>query len=350
MLISTGDALASILRTINLTANTYICQCVGSPWYLQMQYLPQGIFHVVLEGECYLREASIEKPRLLKAGDVVAFPTGGAHWISDSFESEKPLLDKLVRVGDTGELMLLKSGEVTAFPTGSDQWKNPNHHDRDFESKPKTKAKETNETTTTLLSGTLSYDTTLNHPFLKDLPCFITISSTEDTGLSSLPMLTSLLEQESKEVSPGSSMVLDRLTEILFVQLMRAHVQQMDKPTGYLAALSDPKIGLALNLIHSETTEGWTIESLSKAVALSRTAFTIKFSDLVGTNPKNYLTSMRMLNAKAKLEYSEASMLSIAEEAGYSSEASFSKAIKKQFGLTPGQIRRAARKGMHRNS
>lgn len=353
---STGDALANILKTINLSATTYICQGVGSDWYLQMRYLPQGLFHVVLEGQCYLREASIENPRLLKAGDVVAFPTGGAHWISDNPNNTEPRVENLVRVGKDNELMLLKSGRVAAFPTGSELWKNSvQDHPADFAS-PSVSAlenfdetdadfelEESQHSVTTLLTGTLSYDTTLNHPFLKDLPCFITISNTDDSELSSLRTLVALLEKESKQTSPGSSMVLDRLTEILFIQLIRAHVEQMEKPSGYIAALSDPKIGLALNLMHAESDENWTIESLCKTVGLSRTAFTLKFSKLVGINPKAYLTSMRMLNARTKLQFSDASMLSIAAGAGYSSEASFSKAIKKHFNLTPGQIRRSYR-------
>jgi len=142
-------------------------------------------------------------------------------------------------------------------------------------------------------------------------------------------------------LSPGSTLMVDRLTEILIVQLLRAHMQKMEHSNGYMAALSDPKIGLALNLIHAETEEKWTVDSLCKTAGLNRTSFNEKFVALVGSTPKFYLTNTRLQKAKISLQGSNDSMLCIAERAGYSSEAAFSKAIKKHFNRTPGQIRRA---------
>ena len=109
---------------------------------------------------------------------------------------------------------------------------------------------------------------------------------------------------------------------------------------GYLAALADPHIGEALNLIHTEEEARWTVESLSKAVAMGGTTFTQKFAELVGLTPKAYLTNTRLLNSRGKLQSSNESTLSIAEGAGYASEAAFSKAFKKHFNSTPGEIRK----------
>ncbi len=258
---------------------------------MRIRHRPRGIFHAVLEGQCSLREGNNEELLiLLTAGDIVAFPTSGAHWTSASNQE---------------------------FHTG--------------------------EEVATLMCGTISYDSSVNHPFLKDLPCFIQISTAEDSELHWLRNLINVLENESKKSSPGSTLMVDRLTEILFIQLLRAHMPQMQHPTGYMAALADARIGIALNLIHSETDEKWTVDSLSKAAALSRTSFTEKFNALVGISPKAYLTQSRMLKAKSKLQHSNDSMLSIAESSGYSSEAAFSKALKKYFNMTPGQIRGKSR-------
>ena len=297
---------------------------------MSLQYRPQGVFHIVTQGECYLREGSRQTPIHLRAGDVIAFPTGGAHWLSDSLESQELEAENVIPLGEQREALLFKSGEVSAFSTGMAH-KNVLTQDA-------------GEQATVLLSGVFSYETAINHPFLKDLPCFIKLDHSVERDSDWVAMLVNALESESKTPTAGSTLVIDRLAEILFIKLLRTYIQTLEQPSGYIAALADPKIGVALNLIHSETDEGWSIESLSKAVALSRTSFTKKFNDLVGINPKPYLTKTRMLNAKVRLESSTESMRSIAEKAGYSSEAAFSKAIRKYFGQTPGQLRKRARK------
>jgi AraC-like DNA-binding protein/uncharacterized cupin superfamily protein len=332
MSLPTMDALSDILKTVHLSASTYFCRSFGSPWNMRIRHRPQGIFHVVVEGQCYLREGNNEELILLKAGDIVAFPTGGAHWLCDQPDSQHLSAENVVKVGNDSDLLLLKSGNIIAFPTGGSHWASTPNQEAN-----------TGDAVTTLLCGTISYDSTVNHPFLKDLPCFIQISTADDSEFDWLKSLVNVLENESKQSSPGSTLMVDRLTEILFIQLLRAHMQQMKTPTGYMAALADVKIGVALNLIHAETDEKWTVDSLSKAAALSRTSFTEKFSALVGSSPKAYLTHSRMLKAKNKLQHSDDSMLSIAESAGYSSEAAFSKALKKHFNMTPGQIRGASR-------
>ena len=115
---------------------------------------------------------------------------------------------------------------------------------------------------------------------------------------------------------------------------------KMKHSHGFLAALSDSHIGVALNLIHMGTDQKWTVEALSRASAMGRTAFTQKFVDMVGDTPKPYLTNTRLMKAKVKLQNSNDSMLSIAECAGYASEAAFGKAIKKLFNKTPGELRK----------
>lgn len=353
MPLATMDALSYILKTIQLSANTYFCRGFGFHWNMQIRHRPQGLFHVVTAGQCYLREASSEKLMLLTVGDIVAFPTGGDHWISDCPDSQNLSAENVIKVGDDSEFFLLKSGDVVAFPSGGAHWKNSPKNSQNLENNGPTdnlsgtafdehEKSNSSDQVTTLLSGTFSYDTTVNHPFLKDLPCFIRISTDEGSEFHWLRNLMSVLENESKTSFPGSNVMVDRLTEMLFIQLLRAHMQQMKHPSGYMAALLDPKIGLALNLIHSETNGQWTVESLSKAAALSRTLFTEKFTSLVGTTPKSYLTDTRMLKAKGKLQHSGESILSIAESIGYASESSFSKALKKHFNMTPGQIRKAS--------
>jgi len=305
---------------------------------MQAQYRPQGLFYAVLKGQCYLQVLGSKDLLLLKAGDIVALPTGGNHWICDSPEGRNLDVVSAAKAGRNGDLILLKAGNIEVVPTGidpglsatrPDQMSTPEALERDVGDKESTK----------LLCGILSYDTSIDHPLLKDLPCFIHTGIHDDGDASGIGSLINLVEKESMGLYPGSILMVHRLTEMLILQIFRVHIRQMKYSSGFMAALSDPKIGMALSLIHTETDEHWTVDSLCKTTAMNRTTFTEKFVALVGSTPKLYLTNTRMQKAYNSLKNSNDSILGIAECAGYSSEAAFSKAIKKHFNLTPGQIR-----------
>lgn len=329
------DALTQILKTIQLSAKTYICRGTGGPWNLQFQYRPQGIFHIVTQGQCYLREAGNDQLLHLQVGDGVAFPTGGAHWISNSPESQTLAAQNVITVKDNEDLFLLKNGNVTAFSADSGP--------RDNNSGEMTACDNVqlkHEQQTVLVSGTLSYDSSIDHPFLKSLPCFIKAKTRSSDDLERLRVLTSLLVDESSRAYPGKLLMVDHLAEILFVQILRVAMGTMNQSSGYLAALADPYIGKALNLIHTETDQKWTVDSLRTASALGRTAFNEKFVELVGITPKAYLTNTRLMRARFRLQNSNDSTISVAEDAGYASPAAFSKAIKRHFNKTPGELRK----------
>ena len=337
--------MSDLLRTIQLSASTYICKGGQGHWNMQIQYRPQGIFHIVVSGSCYLREGGHADAIALQPGDVVAFPTGGVHWLSDSPEGQKLEIVNAVEVpGDDG-LMLLKVGDVSAKSVAVNAAKigiqvGGMHHPVEQLGTDSEIAHTSDSGETILLSGTLSYDSSIDHPFLKSLPCFIHASTAGAHHIDDLQNLLELLIETCRNGYPGSSLVTDRLIEILFVQLLRAHTSGKKQTDGYLAALSDPHIGLALNLIHTEKNEKWTVETLSSAAAMSRSTFTQKFSEMVGCTPKAYLTDTRLMKARTKLQKTNQSMLSIAEEAGYQSESAFGKAFKKHFNKTPGELRR----------
>ena len=321
------DALSDILKIIQLSVNTYFLRGVGR-WNMQCQYRPQGLFYLVLKGQCYFRQGGSEDLQLMAEGDILALPTGGDHWLCDSPEGQNLAVVNVTKVGRNDDMLLLKTGKIEAFPTG------------DSNISGTTAERSGGEKETKLFCGILSYDTSIEHPFLKDLPCFIRSSTSDDGVAKRIGGFLNVLEKESMDMQPGSTLMVDRLTEMLTVHLLRAHMLTVKDSNGYMAALFDPKIGQALNLIHREAGEKWTVDSLGKAAGLNRTSFTEKFVEMVGSKPKAYLMNTRLQKAKNSLQRSNDSMLSIAESAGYSSEAAFSKAIKKHFNRTPGQIRR----------
>lgn len=306
------DALTDVLKTLRLNTQTYFCSDFHAPWGIEMEQANEGVFHVVIEGECLLNIQNSNATMLLKEGDIVAFPSGGAHWISDHVNSPKTPGNQVVE-------------QILA---GENPFKAP------IESiTPLYKS--------TLMCGSFSYDTKMKHPFIRDLPCFIHIKSEHNSEQHWVSELVATLSRESRFQSPGSSLMLDRLTEVLFIQIIRYFLASQPNSHNYLAALNDKQIGTTLNLIHAEESACWTVESLGEQVAMSRSAFTDKFSKLVGQPPKTYLINWRMQKAKNKLSTGDDTMFRIAEEAGYSSEAAFSKAFKAFFGETPGFIRRS---------
>ncbi len=311
------DALADVLKTIHMHTSTYFCADFSSPWGMDVERGDEGLFHVVVKGECWLQIQGNVDTIHLQAGDIVAFPSGGAHWISDEQDSPRLAGNLVVENILAGENPFSQGGRVQAPAP--------------------LKASNNN-----IMCGAFSYDTKVKHPFIRDLPCFIHIKSAHNPDLQWLNTLIDTLANEAKNPAPGSTVMVDRLTEVLFIQLMRSHVQSRPGGQGYLAALSDPQIGKSLNLIHDEQNAQWTVERLGEQVAMSRTAFTEKFSTLVGMAPKTYLINWRMQKAKRALQAGEQTMINIAEAAGYSSEAAFSKAFKQFFDETPGKIRRGA--------
>ena len=315
------DFLSDMLKATRWTAKTYLNSAGEGPWCAQIQYRPQGVFHAVLQGGCYLRQGGNPEPIALEEGDIIAFPTGGDHKLSGSAEGLKLPSENVIRLPDDDDVMVVKRGTVSF--SQPERVKEPHEAAR-------------------WLSGTMSYDTSIHHPLLKNLPCFIHVRKASAESRQVLEGVVNLMVETSKSDTAGSALTIDRLTEVLFLQLLRSHLQESAQEEGYFAALLDPQIGIALNLVHSEDDGSLTVESLCEAAGMSRTRFNARFTELVGETPKAYLTHTRLLRAKTMLQHSYDSVITIAEATGYSSESSFSKAIKKHFGRTPGELRRAA--------
>ena len=329
------DALTHLLKTIHFSARTHLCSGSGSDWKMQFLYRQEGIFHIVLQGHCCLRAVGQRDLIRLQAGDCVALPTGGEHWISDTPEGQNLPAENVVHVAEDEEVCLLKHGDVTAFQSDAQLWRN------DVETTDSALGNSgAAESVTILLCGTLSYDASLDHPFLKSLPCFIRVSPESNIERLALSTMTQVLTLEAAASYPGKALMVDSVAAVLFIRFLRQYMNDLKRSSGYLAALADPSIGVALNLIHSEKNNRLTIGALAEAAAMGRTNFTRKFAELVGVTPKIYLTNTRLLTAREKLVSSSESILRIAESAGYNSEAAFGKAFKKHFHRTPGDYRR----------
>jgi len=180
------------------------------------------------------------------------------------------------------------------------------------------------------------------HPLLSLLPPYIHITYEQRSALPWLDTTLRFISHETQKKADGSDMMVMRLVDVLFVQLIRAWFQdQSDGEIGWLAALRDSSIRHALKLIHEYPADGWTVETLARAVGMSRSNFSSRFQSFVGTPPLKYLTQLRVhLAANTLRREGKLSLCEVANQVGYESESSFARAFKRYFGVSPGTFRK----------
>jgi AraC-like DNA-binding protein len=148
---------------------------------------------------------------------------------------------------------------------------------------------------------------------------------------------------ESTSSRPGASIVLARLSEVLFAEAIRHYMEELPPgQSGWLAALRDRYVGRTLSLLHEQPAYSWTVDELARRVGLSRSALAQRFNALIGAPPMQYLTRWRTSLAASRLRESDVPIIRVAAEVGYESEAAFNRAFKRQFGLPPAAWRKRA--------
>ena len=197
-------------------------------------------------------------------------------------------------------------------------------------------------TRTRLVCGFLGCDSAEGNPVISTLPPLLKLNL-EQSGAAE--WIRSTFQYAAEEVAagrPGSETVLAKLSELLFVETVRRYAEALpDGQTGWLAGLRDPYVARALALLHRDITRRWTVDDLGREVGLSRSALADRFIRLIGMPPMHYLASWRMQVATQKLRNTSASLAQVAEIVGYNSEAAFSRAFKKAFGVAPATWRRS---------
>jgi AraC-like DNA-binding protein len=156
-----------------------------------------------------------------------------------------------------------------------------------------------------------------------------------------LRAMVAAMGAEAHSPRPGGATLMTRLADVLVIHAVRWWLDHgAEGSTGWLTALRDPKIGKALALIHRQPAERWTVGTLAKAAHLSRSIFSARFTDLVGTPPMQYLTRWRMYLSGRWLREERLAIREVAARFGYRSEPSFSRAFKRYMGISPGAARR----------
>jgi AraC-like DNA-binding protein len=251
-------------------------------------------------------------PRELHAGDVVLLPTGAAHVMASAPTGPSSSWDRV-----TERLTPSPDGEYVIEGSGS---------------------------STRLICAAYQYDRDVAHPLVSLLPPLLLVAGQEMAEGSAVPTTLRLLRQELSVRSAGWETIVNRLIDVVFVQVIRAWLErQGEQGTSWLQALRDPAIAQTLTRMHAEPAAPWTIERLAREANLSRATLVRRFSALVGEPPLAYLTRWRMELAARNLRETDEPVGAIAHRVGYESEFAFSRAFSRVRGRPPGRYRSAAR-------
>ncbi len=302
------DILSQVLRSIRLRGSIFFYSKLSAPWGMTLTTTAHPRFHIVLEGSCWLQADDMPKPIQMHAGDFVLLTHGSAHWIADNPDSDRIASETAAAAYEKGEPLF--SG---------------------------------NKISTRLLCGRFHFDTRSQHPLITTLPANIRMTHVGTTERHWLYQTALLLDDELQQRRPGVDVLIDRICETLFVQILRSDNSLQNKPSGFLSALHDPVISCALQCIHDQLSYDWTVEDLAAQCHLSRSAFASRFQQKIGLAPIAYLTLWRMENALCLLRDTPLSLAQIADHLGYSSDMALSKAFKRFYGETPGAVRKTMR-------
>lgn len=281
------EILSDILETMRVKGGVYFCDSLKPPWSKDYVDLGQPSFHLVRRGECWVGAG--KRSERLSAGDLV-FAAAHCDYTLGS---------------------LLPGRRVEEFSSE-----------------------------TLLLCGYCEFDELLDHPLLKAIPPMTVIRGEE---LRAHPWLKSTLDQLSAEYlsqQPGNEIVINKLTEVVIIELLRIDFGREQK-NSFIGALKDKQISHALELMHAEPQQAWTLEKLANRVALSRASFAKRFRERVGQPMFEYLTALRMQRARRLLRESTGSVYEVANRVGYDSDLAFTKAFKRATGATPTSYRKS---------
>lgn len=290
------SALDDLLRLLQLQCHVYHNQQVCGDWLLEEHEVGQTCFHLVSHGECILEVGGHEST--LRTGDVVLFPREIRH--------------RLVPVSPPGY-----PGERHDLSGG---WRPDG---------------------TGLLCAAIRFEHRASDQLLDAWPDYLVVRQDSAAAKWLMPILEQLVAV-SQAGGPGSEVIVDRLAEVVFMEVVRHCIRDANQPIGFLTAYADPALSRAMKGFHESPQEPWTLAEAAGAAHMSRARFSRAFKAVSGWTWQRYQTWWRMQLAWSALSNGE-SVLSVAQSVGYQSEGAFSRAFRKHFGLYAGDVRRGLR-------
>ncbi len=316
-----SDVLSDILRTLRLTGTRQFCMTAEGAWQTddrarlgsqkanRTSALP---FHIVAEGTCWLKIEDVTAT--LREGDIVAFPFTTGHQLGAG--SGGPT------IVPTNDLPTVPWRELPVLHYGAGAER------------------------TRLLCGYLELDRLSYQPLQAALPRFIHVQTAHLPADAWLAATVRQMVSEADNPRFGGFSMLERLTEVLFIELIRHHLADAAvEATGLVAALRDPGIARCLALIHADPGAPRSLTELAAASGLSRSVFAERFQTLLGKTPISYVRDWRLHLASLDLALSQKTILAVAQDAGYGTEAAFSRAFARSYGSPPARWRQTDQPG-----
>ncbi len=305
------DVLDDILATLDLKGALYFRTDCTAPWAVAVPELNRAArFHLVVQGRLHVAFPSGKAVDLMP-GDLVLVPGGRAHVLADApGRPAPPLQTVLADAGYDGRgVLVLGQGDPLA--------------------------------STQTICGHFTFRDGSDHPLLRALPDHLVITNSLRAREPWLDELLRLVARRMFTDGIGLPAAVTRLSEVVFIELLRVGIGQVDGLRTILDAFRDRQIGRALELIHGAPGDAWTVDRLAHAVGMSRSRFAERFSDLLGTGPMAYLADWRLQKSLALLDETRASIQQVARQAGYRSPAAFTRAFAGKFGVAPTEYRRS---------
>ncbi|HEX6246185.1 MAG TPA: AraC family transcriptional regulator, partial [Polyangiales bacterium] len=321
-----GDVLSDVLRAVRLTGAVFFRMEGSAPWVaeappgkLVAPHVMPGAdhvieYHVVTRGSCY--GYLLDGPPLrLRAGDVIVFPQGDPHVLASAPGMRSDFEGMQFYRGIQSAALPIA---VSLSPPGADSAQ--------------------------IICGFLGCDAQPFNPLLATLPRVIHIPRPLAAEGAALEPLIRIALGESVTPSAGSQSMLARLSELLFIEVVRRYLSTLPSETkGWLAGLRDELVGRALGALHERPTQAWSLEELARQVGASRSVLAERFHHFVGVPPMQYLARWRMQLAASLLGGTSLGLSQVAERVGYGSEAAFSRAFKRLIGVAPSAWREGLR-------
>jgi AraC-like DNA-binding protein len=297
------DVLGDVLETLRFRGTIFFRSRLSAPWGMKLEPTDTPRFHIAMNGSCVIGTGDDKAPVHLKNMDIVILPHGDMHWIAD--QPGRKLVPS-ERAGEACELgnPMFQEGEIT----------------------------------NKLICGLVQYEKAMRHPILDALPDIMHFADIE--AHDPVWMTVQLIDSAMEQAPLSRASIIDRLTEVLFLQLLYRHIARNSHLTGFLSALGDRRVARILELIHHRPETPWTLESLGEKVGMSRATVARQFSKAVGMPPLTYLSNWRMIKAHYLIKHSTRSIDDIADQVGFSGARSLSKAFQRKYRYTPSQLRK----------
>lgn len=318
------DVLSEVLKAVKLDGAVFFNGEFSSPWCARepdagtmASYLPTRpkhviIFHLLTEGQGYVRIEESDRTMPLEAGDIVILAQGDAHLMGNG--------PPVTPIDSTTQFRReLAEGHVIVHSGGGGEL-------------------------TKLICGYLTCDPQLSQIFLAGLPPIVKVHIRDSPSGKWLEDTLRYSVSHADASGPGGAAVIAKLSEVLFVETVRQYIAKLPPShTGWLAGVRDPDVGKALALLHQRPAHPWTIASLANEVGLSRSVLAERFRHYLSDTPIGYLTRWRLQLAAQVLSSTSKSVAEVAGEVGYESEPSFNRAFKREFGAPPARFRSQSR-------